>query len=440
VHATVLRVSEGQRDAGLVRAVGQWGLAASVINIVVGAGIFAVPGALAACMGPYAPVAFLVCAVAVGSVALCFAEGGSRMPTSGGPYGYIEAAFGPLAGYVSGTLLLCGDALGCGGVAAALADVAASVAPTRLMSLAHAVVIIGVVGGIALVNVGGVARGARLVNATTMVKLIPLAIFVIAGAGAIHRANFVQTIEPSTAGLGRALLLALFVCTGMETPLAASGEVKQPARNIPRGLAVGLVSVALLYIAIQVISQGILGPALAHSTVPLADAMARISPALRLLMLAGAALSMFGWISSDILGSPRMVFAFARDGLLPRVLGRVHPRSHAPHIAILCYAAVAMALALTGTFAELAVLSTLASAALYIGGCAAAWVLARRGVALAGAPLSSRWLGVAMVTGIGSMLVFIALASRAEIMGLLAVIVASALIYLLQTRTVLARR
>jgi amino acid transporter len=308
------------------------------------------------------------------------------------------------------------------------------------MALAHASVIIGVVSGIALVNTGGVARGARLVNATTMVKLIPLAIFVIAGAGAIHRANFVQTIQPSTAGLGRALLLALFVCTGMETPLAASGEVKEPARNIPRGLAMGLVSVALLYIAIQVIAQGILGPALALSTVPLADAMARISPALRLLMLAGAALSMFGWISSDILGSPRMVFAFARDGLLPRVLGRVHPRSHAPHVAILCYAAVAMGLALTGTFAELAVLSTLASAALYIGGCAAAWVLARRGVALAGAPLSSRWLGVAMVTGIGSMLVFIALASRAEIMGLLAVVVVSALIYVLQTRTVLAQR
>ena len=85
-------------------------------------------------------------------------------------------------------------------------------------------------------------------------------------------------------------------------------------------------------------------------------------------------------------------------------------------------------------------LSTLASAALYIGGCAAAWRLARRGVALAGPPLNFRWLGVALVTGIGSMLVFIALASRAEIMGLLAVVAASALIYLLQTRTVLARR
>jgi APA family basic amino acid/polyamine antiporter len=277
-------------------------------------------------------------------------------------------------------------------------------------------------------------RGARLVNASMMVKLIPLGIFVIAGAGAIHRANFAQTVAPSTAGLGRALILSLFAFTGMETPLSASGEVEDPARNIPRGLAMGMAAVTLLYIAIQVIAQGILGPALAHSTVPLADAMARISPALRALMLAGAALSMFGWISCDVLGTPRVLFAFARDGLLPRALGRVHPRTHAPHVAILCYAVLAIGLALTGTFAELAVLSTLATAALYIGGCAAAWRLARRGVAMAGPPLSFRWLGAAMLTGIGSMLVLIALASRAEVMGLVGVVIISGLVYLVQIR------
>jgi amino acid transporter len=426
-------VTESQRDAGLVRAVGTWGFTASIINIVIGAGIFAVPAALAACIGPYAPLAFLVCAVAVGSVAICFAEGGSRIPTSGGAYGYIDAAFGPLAGYVAGTLLWLGDVLACGGVAAALADAAVSVLPPSLARPAYAATIIFVIGGIALVNTAGVARGARLVNAATLLKLLPLAIFVLAGVSAVHRANFAQTVVPTTAGLGRALILAVFVITGMETPLAASGEVSQPSRTIPRALFRALVSVTLLYIAIQVIAQGILGPALAHSTVPLADAMARINPSLRWLLLAGAAVSMFGWIGSDILGTPRMLFAFARDGLLPRALGRVHPRTHAPHIAILSYAVIAIGLALTGTFAELAVLSTLATAAYYIGGCAAAWQLARRGVALAGAPLQFRWLGTAMVVGIGSMLLMIALASRAEIIGLIAVAGGSVAIYLLQT-------
>ena len=424
-----------QRDAGLLRTIGTRGLAANIINSVIGAGIFAVPAALAACIGPYAPLAFLVCGVAIGAVAICFAEGGSRMPTSGGPYGYVEAVLGPLAGFIAGTLLWLGNVLASGGVVAALAEVAASLLPPVFKAPVHAGVIVGVIGGVTLVNLGGVARGARLVDWATAVKLIPLVIFLVAGVGAIHRANFVQTVAPSTQGLGRAMILALFVLTGMEVSLSVSGEVKQPARTIPRALAIALVTVTLLYIAIQVIAQGILGASLSQSMVPLADAMAKISPVLRVLLLAGTALSMLGWVSSDILGTPRILFAFGRDGLLPRVLGRVHPRTHVPHVAILCYAAVAIALALTGTFAELAVLATLASCALYAAGCIAAWWLARTGVAQAGTPLNFRWLGTATVVGVGSMLLMIALASRAEIFGLFAVIAISAIVHLVQSRT-----
>jgi basic amino acid/polyamine antiporter, APA family len=429
----ILRMS--QRDAGLLRTIGTRGLAANIINSVIGAGIFAVPGALATCIGPYAPLAFLVCGVAIGAVAICFAEGGSRMPTSGGPYGYIEAVFGPLAGFIAGTLLWLGNVLAGGGVVAALAEAAVSLLPPVFRAPVHAVVIVGVIGGVALVNLGGVARGARLIDWATAVKLIPLLIFLVAGVGAIHSANFVQTVAPSTQGLGRAMILALFVLTGMEVSLSASGEVKQPARTIPRALAIAIVSVTLLYIAIQVVAQGILGASLSLSTVPLADAMAKISPVLRVVMLAGTALSMFGWVFSDLLGTPRILFAFGRDGLLPRVFGRVHPRTHVPHVAIICYAAVAIALALTGTFAELAVLATLASSALYAAGCVAAWWLARNGVAHAGAPLNFRWLGTATVVGVGSMLLMIALASRAEIFGLIAVIAISATVYLVQSRT-----
>jgi APA family basic amino acid/polyamine antiporter len=171
----------------------------------------------------------------------------------------------------------------------------------------------------------------------------------------------------------------------------------------------------------------------------LADAMARIHPLLRALMLAGTAFSMLGWISSDILGSPRQLFALGRDGLLPRVLGRIHSRSRAPHVAIMCYAAVTIVLALTESFAELAVFSTLAMAALYATGCAAAWVLGRRKTALAGAPLNFRWLGWAAVLGGASMLALIVLGSWREIVGLLTLVVLSSFAYLVQSRIVLAR-
>ena len=422
-------MSEIKRDAGLVRAVGTWGLTASIVNIVIGAGIFAVPGALAGAMGSYAPFAFLVCSIAMGSIAICFAEGGSRIPTSGGAYGYIEEALGPRAGFIAGTLLWFSDALACGGVSAALAEVAVSVLPQSMKAVGRATIIVGVLGAIALVNICGVRHGTRLINAATALKLVPLAIFLVVGAGVMHGSNFTQTVEPTTAGFGRAMILALFAFVGMEVSLSASGEIAQPSRTIPRALAIAMISVTLIYIVIQVIAQGILGPSLANSTVPLAEGMARVHPGLRILMLVGAGLSMFGWIGSDLLGSPRILFAFARDGSLPGALGRLHSRNHTPYVAILWYATLAMALALTGTFAELAVLSALGIAVVYILGCAAAWRLARDGVALAGPPLNFRWLTAAMVTGIASMAGLMAIASRAEIIGVVAMTGVTAVVY-----------
>ena len=432
-------MGENRRDEGLVRAVGPWGLAASIVNTVVGAGIFAVPASLAGAIGPYAPWAFLVCALAIGSIAICFAEGGSRVPTSGGAYGYIETAFGPLAGYVSGTLLWFSDLLACGGIAAALGDVAASLVTPDWRALVRTATVIASIGGIAAVNLRGVAHGARLVTVAAIVKLIPLALFVLAGAAAIDGANFSGGFPVATQDIGRAMILALFTFTGMEVALCASGEVAAPSRTIPRAIAIAMLSLTFLYVAIQVVAQGVLGPALAQSSAPLADAMARVSPALRILMLAGAAVSMLGWLGSDILSTPRVLFAFARDGMMPRLLGRVHARTSAPHVAVISYASVAIVLALTGTFAELAVLSTLLVAVPYVGGCAAAWRLSKRGVALAGTPLDFRWLGAAAVVGIGSMVALIALASRAEIIGLAASIAIAAGIYLVQTRAVPAR-
>jgi basic amino acid/polyamine antiporter, APA family len=431
-------LEENRRDAGLVRAIGVRGLTTSTINTMVGAGIFVTPGALAACMGRSAPVAIILCAIAMGAVTICFAEGGSRVATSGGAYGVIEAAFGPLAGYIAGTLLWLSDALTCGGISAALADVVVSVVPQPFKTSTHMMVIIGVIGAVVIVNLGGVRRGVRLVDWVTTVKIIPLFLFLVVGVTAMHRANFVQTVPSGTQGLGRALILVLFLLTGMEVSLSASGEVEQPSRTIPRALVITLFFVTFLYIAVQIVAQGMLGASLSQSVVPLADAMARISPVLRMVMIAGATVSMLGWIASDLLSSPRILFAFGRDGLLPHALGRVNPRTHAPDVAILCYAALAMGLALTGSFVELAVLATLAVTVLYAAGSVAAWRLARDGVAQNGVPLNFRGLTAAMVVATTSMVIFFAMGSRAEILGVLAVIAVSGTIYVVQTRLALA--
>src|SRR5439155_19658316 len=158
---------------------------------------------------------------------------------------------------------------------------------------------------------------------------------------------------PAVSSLVRGAILAVFALAGMEIALGASGEVRDPARTIPRALFAAFFLVVLLYLAIQVVAQGVLGPDLATSHAPLADALARVSPAGRYFMLAAWATSMLGWLAGDVLGSSRMFFAFGRMGVLPRRLGAVHPRSRVPHYAIVAYGVIAALLALTGTFASL---------------------------------------------------------------------------------------
>jgi amino acid transporter len=422
------------RDAGLVRIVGPLGLAASMISIVVGAGIFLVPAQLGAALGPLAPLAILGCALVVGAVGLCMAESGSRVPSSGGIYAAIETAFGPCAGYVAGLLFCLSNLLACAAVSSALGDSVAAVMPEHLRTGAHFTVIVCTVAIITAYNARGVGAGVSLVAITTLAKLVPLAVFLLVGAFAMQPKNFIGPVTTSPGAIARALLFALYAMQGFEASLCVSGEIREPERTIPRAILAALAFVTLLYVAIQVIAQGILGAALADSNVPLADAMGTIHPALRMLLLAGASISMFGFVTADILSSPRILFAFARDGLLPRALGRVN-RRHAPHIAIGCYATVTVALALSGSFAQLAAPATLVLALIYIAACLAAWQLARAGIALTGRPLGCSWIGGAASLGIAGMLTLIVLAPARQILGLLILAAVSLLAYLMQTQS-----
>ncbi len=187
--------------------------------------------------------------------------------------------------------------------------------------------------------------------------------------------------------------------------------------------------VLVLYVAIQLVAGHLLGDGLARSAAPLADAAGRVAGPFRALLVAGAALSMLGWIGSDILGAPRILFAFARDGLLPAPLAHLHHRSGVPDVAILGHAALAAGMAISGNFTGLVVASTLNTAGLYIMGCGASWVLHRRGTQTLGPAVRFRVLPVAACLGIASMMALILVAPRAQVLGLAAVILASATIY-----------
>lgn len=416
------------RDAGLVRGIGIAGLAANMVNYTVGASIFVMPASAAALAGVWAPVAFLIAALANIGVTICFAEASARVPTSGGQAGFTSVAFGPFAGFLAGTLTYFASVLAAGAITAVAADTFAAIVPAAAAPVPRAALILGWGLLLAFLNVRGIERAARAVQWSTVVKLVPLALFLGVGAFGVRAVNLPIPRGPAPAGLGDAALLAVFLFAGVHGALIAGGEIRDPARTVPRALTIGLGVVTLVFMGAQLIAQGILGAdALALSKTPLADAIARVAPGLRGVLLGGALVSMLGWTVSDLLSSPRALFGLARDAMLPRWLGHVDPNSHVPVRAIVLHLGVAAALAIGGDFQSLALVSALVLALLFIGGCAASLRLRARGVALAGPPLALPGLGAAALVAVAAMLWAMAQASREQALWLLALLGALAI-------------
>jgi basic amino acid/polyamine antiporter, APA family len=368
-------------DHLLVRALGVRQLTATIFNHTVGSGIFVLPAFAVVQLGSAAPVAYLVCAAVMALVVLMFAEAGSRVTMTGGPYAYVEVGLGPFFGFAAGILLAVSQISAAGAIAMLLAE---SVA--RLLGLAGAAwpaaIVVLFVCGLAAVNIRGVSRGARVIEVFTAAKLVPLLFFVVVGAFFISPANLRWDSLPAAGQVATTVGTLIFAFTGIETALMPSGEVKDPTRTVPRAAMLALGAATLLYLAVQAVGLGVLGTALGDDKVaPLASATATFAGSTGgALVLAGASVSMFGWLTGSILAGPRALFALARDGFLPRGLAAVHPRFHTPHVAILAYGVLAIAISLTSSYQQLAVLSNLASFGVYILGAFAVWRLRVRDV------------------------------------------------------------
>jgi len=375
------------REAGLVRGIGLRALTASIVNATVGAGIFVLPGAVGASLGAAAPLAYVLCALTMGLIVASFAIAGSRVSTTGGPYAYVEAAFGPYVAFLGGVLLWLSCVLAAAALGSALAATTALLVPFMGAGLGRAAFLTMLFAGLAAVNVRGVRQGAGLVQLLTLAKLLPLILFVAVGLFFVNPTALDWPGLPSGSALGETVLLLVFAFVGVELALIPSGEVREPSRTVPRAVFLALGITTLLYLAIQLVAQGVLGSDLARSIdAPLAEASARfLGAGGRSLVLAGTAVSMFGYLSGDMLGSPRLLFAFGRDGVLPAAFASVHPRFHSPHVAIVAHAALAYGLAFVGSFGQLVLLSNVAVLLLYLLCSAGAFELARRDVRDGGA-------------------------------------------------------
>jgi APA family basic amino acid/polyamine antiporter len=382
--------SVGKHDEKLVRALGVPTLTASIVNATIGAGIFVLPAGVAAGLGAAAPIAFIICAVVMALVVASFAIAGSRVSLTGGLYAYVEVAFGPYVGFLAGVLLWLTNVLAVAGVASAFAASVALIMPTAQTTVGRFSLLVLIFLVLAVINIRGVRAGAGTVTAMTVAKLLPLLLFIGVGAFFIRPEALSWSVWPETDSIGNSVLLLIFAFMGVELALVPSGEVKNPARTVPRSVFLALAMTTAIYIAIQLVAQGVLGSSLANfADAPLAEAASHfLGSTGRSIILVGAAISAFGYISGDILGSPRTLYAFGRSGVLPEVMAAVHPRYLTPHVAIAVHAVIACTLAVSGTFGYLALLSNIAALLLYLLCCAAAFQLIRKNVRSDGEPFS----------------------------------------------------
>ncbi|HKI46391.1 MAG TPA: APC family permease [Balneolales bacterium] len=357
-----------QSQDELKREISAFQLGTNIFNYIVGAGIFVLPATVAGILGPSSLAAYLFCALLITLIMLCFAEVGSKITSTGGVFVYTEAAFGPVAGFIISSLLWFGiGVISDGAVVNALYDIIERLIPALSPTYFRIGFIILIFGFLAWINVASLKYSLRLIKITTVGKLLPMLGVVFLGVAFIHPAFLKWSGFPHFDTLENASLVLFFAFIGGENALSNSGEVTQANRNIPKGILIGIGAVIILYLCIQVVCQGVMGSALAGSSSPLGDTAEKIvGPAGLLIISIGVAISIFGSLSGDVLATPRILFANARDGLLPGFLAKIDHKRSTPKIAVLVYSALGCIFAISGGFKQLAILGSAAALLIYL--------------------------------------------------------------------------
>lgn len=347
----------------LVRRLGLLDVTLIAMGGIIGSGIFVSPSLVAARTG--SATGTIVAWVLGGAIALAgalvFAELSARRPEAGGSYAYLREAYHPAIGFLFGWMLLF--VIQSGGMAASAITFARYARELGHLPLSEGALAAGVLLVLTLVNVLGVRAGASTQNTLMVLKLAALlavivAGFALAGAAIAPPAASGAPAPPApdaAGGFGAAMVAVLFSYGGAHTAAFIGGEVKDPERTLPRGLVLGVLGVIVVYVLVNLACLRVLGlERLAASTAPAAEVM-RIAfgeTGARVLAL-GVAASTLGFLSQAMLTAPRVYWAMAADGNFFRAVARVHPRTHAPIVAIALQGVAATLMAFTGEYGRI---------------------------------------------------------------------------------------
>ena len=345
---------------GLVRAIGRWSVAALTVNCIIGSGIFGLPSVLAGLLGRSSILAVVASALAMAVILACFSEVSSRFAHSGGPYLYAQEAFGRFMGIQVAWLVWIVRLTSCAANANLFITYSAAFWPPATTAGMKIVILTLLIGILAAINFLGVRVGTGVSTFFTVAKLSSLGLVAIVGAfyliGASSRITM-PVVSSSSNHWAQAIVLLIFAYGGFEAALISAGESKDPRRDMPFGLFAALITCTVIYGIIQWVVVGIL-PDPAHSERPLAD-VARLvmGHAGAAVIAAGALFSIYGYLSGNILATPRITFALAERGDFPSIFALVHKRFRTPYFSIIVFAVLVWLLARFGTFAGNATLS-----------------------------------------------------------------------------------
>lgn len=354
------------------RTLGRFEVTCLGVNAIVGAGIFALPDDIFREVGGASPLVFLVCAVGLLPIAWCYARAAGRTERTGGPYVYVQRAFGPVPGFVVGWMCFVNSIFSFAAVARIAAAYTLQSAPQLhddervVRALAVAVVVV-----FCAMNALGAKPGARVAAVFTIGKLLALLVLVLAAVPAMDTHRWLIEAPRGRAGIGPAVFIALFAAQGFEVTPVPAGETRDAARVMPFAILASLLGASALYVIVQAVVVAA-HPGLAQpSDTPLAEAALAVAPRLGVVVVWGGVVSTLGFVAGNAFGTPRYAFAMAEDGYLPRVLAYVDPRRGAPLGAIVATGLCAAFLSATFPGRALVGISNLAVAVQYLGTCLA---------------------------------------------------------------------
>ncbi|MBI4466440.1 MAG: amino acid permease [Acidobacteria bacterium] len=364
---------------GLVRALGRWDLTALVVNGIIGSGIFGLPAVILGLVGGASPLAFLLAGAGMAVIVVCFAEVSARFTQAGGPYLYAREAYGSFVGQQIGWIAWLVRLTSAGANSNLFVLYLGELWEPARTPVGRLLLLTLLFGLLAAINYRGVRQGAAVSDAFALAKLLPLAVFVVAGLFFLRGDYFQRASGGGWAEWSQALLLLVFAYGGFEAALFPAGEARNPKRDVPLALLAGLAVVAAFYFLVQMVVLGTLPPG-AVTERPLASAAREFlgSPGAWLLAV-GALVSTYGWLSGNMLSAPRLTFALGERGDFPGFFAAIHPHFRTPHVSILLFAALSWALAVAGTFQWNATLSAVARLLTYATTCGALLVFRRRG-------------------------------------------------------------